>query len=135
MTLEQVLNFQYRKVLTNKLRIKEYIQNSHKFKTKTVSLREIEVLSLLLTELDNLNNEEINIEESEIIKKYISCLTTDNEYENEYKTEEIYQIYEIGKNKKINDELNKLIAIKYAEYINKTKPLNPIGISILENLN
>ena len=131
---ENLLNFQYGKLLTNKMKIKDYVSESYKFKSVKIELCEIEVLGLLLIDYDNYYNEALNEEESNIIKKYIGCLDN-NDYEKKiYNTKDIYKIYEIGNNKKINDELNKLIAIKYAEYNNLVNIFNPIGIDIIKKI-
>ena len=134
MTEEVLLNFQYGKILTNKLKIKDYVYVSNKYQSETINISEIEILSLLLIDYDNYYNREINSEDNDEIKKYLNHLNDDTFEKKAFKTNDVYKIYEIGENKKIDPELNKLIAIKYAEYCNQIDLLNPIGIDIIKKL-
>ena len=53
MTTEQILNLQYRKILTRKQDIRNLIMQAIKLNVEIIELNEIDILGLLLIEFDN----------------------------------------------------------------------------------
>lgn len=137
MNIEKIMNLQYRKVLTKKEEIKNYILASIKYKKELVELSDIEILSIFLIDLDNLNYPIINEENSQIIKEYVNNLLEKNyTQKKERETSLINQIYELSTKYRLNDELNKQIALGYANYLNDNVDTNLlfIGVNSLEEL-
>lgn len=134
MTVEQILNLQYRKILTKRETIKDYIKYSIISKSDIIELSNIEILSLLLIDFDNNDKEELSAKELKIIEPFINHITDNDNNKRKYNPKDIDIIKNIGYNKKINLDLNKAIAIKYAEYINLSDYIMPIGIEVIKNL-
>lgn len=134
MTVEQILNLQYRKILTRKQTIRNIIEQSIKLNIEKFEINEIEIIGLLLIEFDNNDKEELSEDEVNIIKPFLKILLNNDHKKREYDIKLLNNIMEIGNNKKINLDLNKQIALKYAEYINIVDPMMLVGIEVIENL-
>lgn len=134
MTTEQILNLQYRKILTRKQDIRNLIMQAIKLNVEIIELNEIDILGLLLIEFDNNHKEELSDDENIIIKPFLEILIDNDHQKRKYNVEKLKKIMEIGNSKKIDLDLNKLIAIKYAEYINIIDPVMLIGIEVINNL-
>jgi hypothetical protein len=137
MNIEKIMNLQYRKVLTKKEEVKGYILTAHKHNNELIDLSAIEILSLFIIDLDNMNYNLMTDNETSIIKEYVTDLLEDNVYEKkELSTDNIYSIYELSTKYRISDELNKKIALSYAKYLNNNVENNMlfIGIDVLESL-
>lgn len=134
MTVEQILNLQYRKILTRKQTIRNIIEQSIKLNIEKFEINEIEIIGLLLIEFDNNDKEELSEDEVNIIKPFFKILLNNDHKKREYDIKLLNNIMEIGNNKKINLDLNKQIALKYAEYINIVDPMMLVGIEVIENL-
>ena len=131
MQIDDVLNLQYRKLLTEKEKIKEFIEQSNKCNNTTVLMSNVELLSLLLIDLENFDKDIPNNDDNELIKEYL--LKNNDSFEKVQINIELANKFKtIGENSRINSELNKEISILYANYVNSNPlTISPINIEVL----
>ena len=131
MQIDDVLNLQYRKLLTEKEKIKELIEQSNKCNNATVLMSNVELLSLLLIDLENFDKDIPNNDDNELIKEYL--LNNNDSFEKVQINIELANKFKtIGENSRINSELNKEISILYANYVNSNPlTISPINIEVL----
>ena len=131
MQIDDVLNLQYRKLLTEKEKIKELIEQSNKCNNTTVLMSNVELLSLLLIDLENFDKDIPNNDDNELIKEYL--LKNNDSFEKVQINIELANKFKaIGENSRINSELNKEISILYANYVNSNPlTISPVSIEVL----
>ena len=137
MNIDKIMNLQYRKVLTKKHDVIDYLIAAEKYKTTYVEFNDIEILSFFIIDLDNLNYPMINSDDFELIKEYLNNLLEDNAYEKRtFDINDIKKIFMLSKKYRVSDELNKTITLGYAKYLNTRADDNLlyIGIDMLESI-
>ena len=110
MNIDKIMNLQYRKVLTEKDRIYEYIKESNSIK----KLSNIEILSIFIVDVDDLDKEILDI----------------NELKQAIIDENLSKILSL-KNKRLSDDINKRVVLEFVEFLNKDRVVK-IGSELLE---
>lgn len=131
MNTEDIMNMQYRKLLTKRETIKRVINIDKKIGIKTIDLYNIELLSFLLTSLENVDKEFTNEEDNNLINKHTNCLINQEEEPTTFDIDYVMNFINLGENKRINDNLNKEIANNYAVHVNKSELISPVSIEVL----
>ncbi len=110
MNIDKIMNLQYRKVLTEKDRIYDYIKDSNSIK----QLSNIEILSIFIVDVDDLDKEILDI----------------NELKQAIIDENLSKILSL-KNKRLSDAINKRVVLEFVEFLNKNRVVK-IGYELLD---
>ena len=110
MNIDKIMNLQYRKVLTEKDRIYDYIKDSNSIK----QLSNIEILSIFIVDVDDLDKEILDI----------------NELKQAIIDENLSKILSL-KNKRLSDDINKRVVLEFVEFLNKNRVVK-IGYELLD---
>lgn len=110
MNIDKIMNLQYRKVLTEKDRIYDYIKDSNSIK----ELSNIEILSIFIVDVDDLDKEILDI----------------NELKQAIIDENLSKILSL-KNKRLSDDINKRVVLGFVEFLNKNRVVK-IGYELLD---
>lgn len=110
MNIDKIMNLQYRKVLTEKDRIYDYIKDSNSIK----ELSNIEILSIFIVDVDDLDKEILDI----------------NELKQAIIDENLSKILSL-KNKRLSDDINKRVVLEFVEFLNKNRVVK-IGYELLD---
>ena len=110
MNIDKIMNLQYRKVLTEKDRIYDYIKDSNSIK----ELSNIEILSIFIIDVDDLDKEILDI----------------NELKQAIIDENLSKILSL-KNKRLSDAINKRVVLEFVDFLNKNRVVK-IGYELLD---
>lgn len=110
MNIDKIMNLQYRKVLTEKDRIYDYIKDSNSIK----ELSNIEILSIFIIDVDDLDKEILDI----------------NELKQAIIDENLSKILSL-KNKRLSDAINKRVVLDFVDFLNKNRVVK-IGYELLD---
>lgn len=132
MNVDKIFNLQYRKLLTKKQTINDFINSFLRSDDEIISLAPTELLSIFLIDVNNIENRVINDDEINSILPIIADVLNSNNTIKHYHKDFIRQIVELAKNIKLNDQLNTQLAINLANFLNKQENIiDTINIEVL----
>lgn len=133
MTIDGILNLQYRKLLTLQNNVKaRFFQNGKKL--LSVDMKLIEALSIFMIDLENLNYPEIDEDEKNFLEPMIRSLEENPTQNVKLTHAQRQKMIQIARTHKISDEWNKIIALAFVDYHNDIVTVAPAGKTVIEKI-